>query len=396
MEDLTYNSLIDSTPSSKKRHYHGVDYCFSNHDSSLDSKLTKIQQSYLVSEGAANCSNSCTPQAERVRREEARRKKRALQQEAREEEQRKKAKKEVGRLEDATGASARLEGEERPLDSREGVDKDPVSVALPGVTLTPRTKSRSLLKYRRLRGKASLKGQGRMSGGEGSEVGGAGVQGQGAMIARSKGSMVDGIKAWGKERPVGNQAGMGHCDKSVAVPGVMLTPRTKSRRLLKYRRLRGGKASWKGLERMTEGSGGRGAESEGATEDVGISEGATGDTDNQTCGPVNTAGAMEAEAPISSVAASEDSVVSETLQENNLIPNAGTTAKRSPRKAPRSRESSCEQTKENRRKLLGQAVVSALKRNGMSRSHEHFRTCFERLFKLSKIFLEVGVDFSHN
>lgn len=327
VENLTYNSLVDSTPSSKKRRYHGVDYCFSNQDFSLDTKLLKIQQSYLVSERASNCSNSCTPQAERVWKEESRRKKAALLQDK--QESSKEFEKDRG-----TDASVRLEAQ------GESVVEGEVSTGQTGLELR------------------------------------------------------------GKD-PVGE------------VSGVKLTPRTKSRRLLKYRRLRG-RASWKGSGEMLgggalgEGSTGEMFESKGAPLGGGSGEEEVG---NETSDEVMESGGSEAmvgsvtpsEAMVGSVTASEDSIASAQEQGSLLNPTTSTgsvpvpstgsvpvLSKRSPRKASLSRGRTPRVgKKENRHKLLGQVVVDALKRNGMPRNHPRFRACFERLFKLSKIFLEV-------
>lgn len=73
-EDLTYCSIIDSTPISKKKKYHGVDYCFSKEDSSKDLKMTKIQERYLISEKASHCSSVFTPETQRALMESRKRK----------------------------------------------------------------------------------------------------------------------------------------------------------------------------------------------------------------------------------------------------------------------------------------------------------------------------------
>ncbi|XP_064391967.1 uncharacterized protein LOC135339666 [Halichondria panicea] len=65
---LSYNSLIASTPRSKKQ-YHGVNYCLTEEDSSIDAKLTKIQQRYLFSERVGHCNPVVTPQPERAKQQ---------------------------------------------------------------------------------------------------------------------------------------------------------------------------------------------------------------------------------------------------------------------------------------------------------------------------------------
>ena len=78
MEDLTYQVISSFTPTSKK-HYHGVDYCFSNTDLSKDSKLTKIQQRYLISERESHCSTISTPRVQRAMKKSRRNKEAMLQ-----------------------------------------------------------------------------------------------------------------------------------------------------------------------------------------------------------------------------------------------------------------------------------------------------------------------------
>ena len=58
-------------------------------------------------------------------------------------------------------------------------------------------------------------------------------------------------------------------------------------------------------------------------------------------------------------------------------------------KALNKTSSSAKRQEHHLKDLLGQAVVAALKRNGMPRSHQHFRACYTRLFNLSKMFMKV-------
>ena len=74
-EDQSFQAIMACTPRSKQS-LHGIGYCFSPGDNCRDSKLTKIQQRYLISERTSNCSTISTPMAHRVMRE-ARRKKEA-------------------------------------------------------------------------------------------------------------------------------------------------------------------------------------------------------------------------------------------------------------------------------------------------------------------------------
>lgn len=70
-------------------------------------------------------------------------------------------------------------------------------------------------------------------------------------------------------------------------------------------------------------------------------------------------------------------------------------------KGERSTEGSAEdkreeslKSKKRKRELksaLEKAVVDALKKSGMPRSHQHFRACYNRLFHLSKTFIKVRI-----
>jgi hypothetical protein len=202
------------------------------------------------------------------------------------------------------------------------------------------------------------------------------------------------------------------------VPRMKLTPRTKSRRLLKYRRLRG-TSKWKGLVGEMSGGGRSSGAVMEKSEEISLGSGEGGEIENGTGNAAEDTQAGQSdddEVPVNSVsAASENSVKSETqgavfymttgsipIPSTGSIPSPLTkslhkvpsplegqsSGEKSSGKIPQS-ESSGECRKANRRKLLGQAVVAALKRNGMPRSHQHFKKCFEQLFKLSKIFLEV-------
>lgn len=58
---MSYQTIAFSTPSRKKRKYHGINYCLSDRDAFRDSQLTRIQNSCLSSERASHCSTVTTP-----------------------------------------------------------------------------------------------------------------------------------------------------------------------------------------------------------------------------------------------------------------------------------------------------------------------------------------------
>ena len=49
--------------------YNLLSYCLTDEDTSIDAKLTKIQQRYLFSERASHCSTVVTPKAERAKQQ---------------------------------------------------------------------------------------------------------------------------------------------------------------------------------------------------------------------------------------------------------------------------------------------------------------------------------------
>ena len=279
-DTLTYHSLVDSTPSTKKKRYHGVDYCFSNQDCSLDQKLTQIQQSYLISERASTCSNAGTPQAERARKEESRRKKRALRQAKEESNKEQAAKNGKGKE-----GKEHLEGvevqEEATREGQQRVKKRTLKLAKEEVNKEPTATT------------------------------GKGKEGEKGLRKIEAGTRVE------------------------AKETVKTGQQKVKKRTLKQAKEEAVKVHEKGGE--------KGPKMEVEAREEG------GMTSQQKTG-------LEHQEP-----------TSEGTQESESARNG----------------------KANRRKLLGDAVVSALKRNGMPRSHPHFRKSFERLFKVSKIFMEV-------
>lgn len=57
------------------------------------------------------------------------------------------------------------------------------------------------------------------------------------------------------------------------------------------------------------------------------------------------------------------------------------------------KSSTSEGKKDRRKTLLGEAVVRALKKHGMPRAHQHFRDCYNKLYKIGKTFMEVRESF---
>lgn len=262
-----------------------MDYCFSNQDFSLDQKLAQIQQSYLISERACNCSNACTPQAERVRREESRRKKRALRR----------------ATEDTNEEQAAKNGKGKEAEKRPEVSVG-VEVNEEGLRVG-QTKKGTLRQAKQEASSEQVTTKGKAKEGE------KGLrQVEAGLRVEAKEERVKGDQYRGKRRTL--------------------------------RQVKG-----ENQAAMKEKEGGKGP----GKLDIGEAKEKGAMTDQQRTG-------SECQEPASE---------KESAQRGK--------------------------GKVNRRKMLGDSVVSALKRNGMSRSHPHFRKSFERLFKVSKIFMEVRI-----
>ena len=271
---MTYRGLVDATPTSKKRRYHGVEYCFSNHDSSQDSKLTKIQQRYLVSERASHCSTISTPKDLRAMRE-IRRKRKA--------EVRTKLEAKSGPAILPKNASTQQEEKER------------------GVSV------------------------GGASGGGGRTRKGAGNKGKEAVSGP--------VESREKEAVVGLENE--EVSKRLKV-GEEKSLRTKDG----------------GVDKVK----GKAGEGEGRTNSSRRKQGSQPDTNPKGKGKVKLKGSVESD--------------------------QGTASER-------------KRKRKNLKTLLGLAVVDALKGTGMPRDHQNFRACYNRLFNLSKTFMEVRKG-SHN
>lgn len=172
---------------------------------------------------------------------------------------------------------------------------------------------------------------------------------------------------------------------------IKVTPKTASRRRLLARQMRLKK---KGSEGRVAGSREFVEDSESArvirTPDrigsgTGSATGVGGDVGAMATGDEARMSNSKSKRKHSSVVPSNSSIP---------IPSTGSVPvpTKSPRKAKRRSGSSEGRKKKDThlKTLLGQAVVSALKKNAMPRSHPHFRTCYSKLFKLSKVFMEVS------
>ena len=275
IEDLSYLAIAGSTPT-RKRRYHGVDYCMSAEDFSKDSKLTKIQQRYLISERASHCSTVSTPHVQKVARELLRKKKKALalaKQTTADEKDSKGASKEEGGV--VKGGNSKVEG---------GVVKDKELIKIKTYETTSLRVNKSLRKWRSPKKRKNVEGSG--------------------------------------------QSGSGPSH----------------------------------LEKVGEEAAGRSLGEVAATRRNVADQSSDSNSSNQV--------------PMSRTNPVPTSFIPISIQQSEGADG----------------DSSRKKKKEKRLKdMLGQEVVVALKKHGMARNHQHFRTCYERLFNLSKMFMKVSI-----
>lgn len=407
---------MTQTPRSRKC-YHGVDYCLSEEDSSTDHKLTAIQQHCLLSERASHCSNVTTPRANRRPR--------------RREGAGPGARGHAGKQ----GEAGEKEGEKGvvgPRESNEGKMREtvesklvPVATAAAnpagtkvtlvtvssGAKVIPAWNTDTVVRTSRGRrhvGRAKARATPTTDAAEGG--------GEGA--ARSRRLAVPRTAAAGAtSREPGPEEGGGAGDLRPA-------PRTTARRkavLLKLRRNRervevsgGGKRTAADVTRDCDVvMGTRWLDSTGSDvtmtgSDVSVtgSDAEVGEGDKIKMWPekkreVVVIGDAGKECP-EELLPSPGPIPSNSLPNSSPVPIPSTTSiptspipipSKSPRKPKRGAGNTPSKGSKKRdqrlKTLLGRAVVRSLKSNGMPRTHPDFRTCYSKLFKLSKLYMEV-------
>lgn len=394
----------------------------------MDSKLSKIQQCCIIRERASHCSDVSTPLAERSKREQ--RRKALLHVEDKEQTA-------TGRGEERV-AGAHVE--ERPAMTRTGG----------GVVQTKGKKKPKLSSKRkdlRGRGKDGMvreeRKEIRLSRGRGM-VGREGKRKDSEDVTATCGEESV-VKE--SEKDTQSEAKCDHLKKNptVEVSKLKLTPRTMSKRLLKLRlrtrrkdlarvEVKGDeevarRGDMEGNREPQEMGAEEGGEREGETEAQGIEleadvvegehEGSASrtqrkweeedgseeiamqsqgmdtqrawDGENTRLLPMRDVGADGVVEQSITAPSGADNIMNLKSSHRTSTGSTGYAGSTSAHRTHRDKGSSTSEGRKDRRKtLLGEAVVRALKKHGMPRSHQHFRDCYNKLYKIGKTFMEVS------
>ena len=416
----------------------------------MDSKLCKIQQACIIRERASHCSDVRTPLAERSKREQ-RRKALLHTDDATKEQTAVGRGEERGAGVEERPAVTRTgrgvvqpKGRNKPklstrrtAETLKGRGKDGVGRGKDGVVREERKEIR-LLRNRPDRGRG-----GKVGAREGTIV----------LDKHKNGEKVDDEKVAAGEASVGKESEMDTpsvtiCDKipTVEVSKLKLTPRTMSKRLLKLRlrtrrkdlvrvevkgdeevdrvEIKGDMEVHRGTEEgeeVTTGSQGIEAEDEGAqgrweedgSEEISVQshkmctserDGEDTNVDGVTVGndmlpmmDVGADGIVEQNIAASSGEGMKSHRMSAGGTSRHRTTSVGGTSEHrttsaggtSGHRTSSDKSSTSEGKKDRRKTLLGEAVVRALKKHGMPRTHQHFRDCYNKLYKIGKTFMEV-------
>lgn len=392
---------MDATPTSKKRRYHGVDYCFSDNDSSLDSKLTKIQNRYLISERASHCSTVSTPRDLRLIRE-ARKRKTGLRAKSR-------RVKSDGTNQSSGAASSIQEQEMGVAEARKQKEGLPMTKLERtnqslGAASSTQERERGVAETRKR--KAGLRMRFDETKLEGtnqsllpdtsSPHATSATQEPEQNSTKRRTELKENTSTTNQEQ-----------EKGVAVGGVSLKDKGKGKfpqnsRALQLRKKKGrtelvqnGESQTSGVGKeeavKREGRKKRALDLEGESSSQNREETETGKTTRRNS--TSSFYGKKASTPKQNSVAASQKVVEGTTQEG--VTQEEDRGKERLREYVEDSDQSQSSSSECRRKrkplktLLGEAVVNALKKNGMPRDHQNFRACYNRLFNLSKSFMEV-------